>query len=189
MIRLSCKSLILKVCINFPLCKNTTFYVWKLFLLVKEYPELQAVGTCYSAMYSFIITVVIQAEKQLTGTLFWNIFRKTSWTADRLVFVEAEESTGIGVAVEGEALEAESAVIMKPNGAENWVGPASRRRDNIGAPAMQAFMHTHYHTKEQSADRAAEAFRYRNKLLRLLEKELHMYIQCGKFSFAPLLTL
>lgn len=78
---------------------------------------------------------------------------------DRLVFVEAEESTGIGVAEEGEALEAEFAVIMKPNGAENWVGPASRRRDNIGAPAMQTFMHTHYHTKEQSAHRVAEAFR------------------------------
>lgn len=71
---------------------------------------------------------------------------------DKPVLVETEQSTGIGLAVEGDGrrLEAESPVIIKPNGAENWVGPASRRRDNIGAPARQAFVHTHYHTKEQS---------------------------------------
>lgn len=78
---------------------------------------------------------------------------------DRPVFAEAEESTGIGVAIERGALEAESALIMKPNGAENWVGPASKRRDNIGAPTKQAFMYTHYHTKQQSSDKAAEVFR------------------------------
>lgn len=55
--------------------------------------------------------------------------------------VLAAESTGTGVAAERGALEAESALTMKPNGAENWVGLASRRRDNIGAPAMQAFIH------------------------------------------------
>lgn len=60
---------------------------------------------------------------------------------DRPVLAEAVESTGTGVAAERGALEAESVLTMKPNGSENWVGPASRRRDNIGAPAMQAFIH------------------------------------------------
>lgn len=67
---------------------------------------------------------------------------------DRPVLAEAVESEGAGVAAESGAMEAESALTMKPKGAENWVGPASRRRDNIGAPAMQAF--THINT--QSAD-------------------------------------
>lgn len=72
---------------------------------------------------------------------------------DRPVLADAVESTGTGVAAERGALEAESALTMKPNGAENWEGPASRRRDNIGAPAMQAFMHIN----KQSADKGAEA--------------------------------
>ena len=56
---------------------------------------------------------------------------------DRPVLAEAGESTGTEEAAERGAVE--SALTMKPNGAENWAGPASRRRDNIGAPAMQAF--------------------------------------------------
>lgn len=60
---------------------------------------------------------------------------------DRPVLAEAVESTGAGVAAERGVLEAGSALTMKPNGAENWEGLASRRRDNIGAPAMQAFVH------------------------------------------------
>lgn len=73
---------------------------------------------------------------------------------DRPVHAEAVESTGTGVAAERGALEAESGLTMKPNWAENWVGPASRRRDNIGAPAMQASPHT----LTQSAENAADAF-------------------------------
>lgn len=81
-------------------------------------------------------------------------------SVDRPVLAEAVESTGRGVAVERAALETESALTMKPSGAVNWVGPASRRRDNIGAPAMQTFIHTHKNTHTvQSADKAAEAFR------------------------------
>lgn len=72
----------------------------------------------------------------------------------RPVLAEAAESTGRGVAVERGAPEAESALTMKPNGAENWVGPASSRRDNMGAPAMQTYTHTHL----ESEDKAVEAF-------------------------------
>lgn len=57
---------------------------------------------------------------------------------DTPLLAEAAESTGTRVAVERGALEAGSALTMKPNGAENWLGPASRRRDNIGAPADKA---------------------------------------------------
>lgn len=60
---------------------------------------------------------------------------------DRPVLAGAVESRRTGVAGERGALEAETALTMKPNGAENWAGPASRRRDNIGAPVMQAFIH------------------------------------------------
>lgn len=55
---------------------------------------------------------------------------------DRPVHAEAADFTGTGVAAERGALEVESVLTMKPNWAENWVGPASRRRDNIGAPAL-----------------------------------------------------
>lgn len=58
---------------------------------------------------------------------------------DRPVLAETLESTGTGVAAERGMLEAESALTIKPNGGENWVGPASRRRDNIGAPAVKGF--------------------------------------------------
>lgn len=67
---------------------------------------------------------------------------------DRPVLAEAVESTGTGVAAQRGAMEAESALTMKPNGAENWVGPASRRRDNIGAPAVQAFIHINTQCEE-----------------------------------------
>lgn len=60
--------------------------------------------------------------------------------ADGPVFAEAVESTDTGGAAEvGAALEA---ATTKANGAENWAGPASRRRDSIGAPAVQASMDT-----------------------------------------------
>lgn len=52
------------------------------------------------------------------------------------MLAEAVESRRTGVAVESGAPEAETALTIKPNGAENWAGPASRRRDNIGAPAV-----------------------------------------------------
>ena len=54
---------------------------------------------------------------------------------------EALESRRKEVAAERGALEAATALTMKPIGAENWAGPASRRRDNIGAPVRQAFVH------------------------------------------------
>lgn len=66
---------------------------------------------------------------------------------DRPVLAETVASTGTGVAAERGAREAESAPTMKPNGAENWAGPASRRRDNIGAPSMQVFIHINTQSK------------------------------------------
>lgn len=79
--------------------------------------------------------------KDLGKFRLW-IERRVVWIlwdkVDRPVHAEAVESTGTGVAAERGALEAESGLTMKPNWAGNWVGPASRRRDNIGAPAMQA---------------------------------------------------
>lgn len=44
----------------------------------------------------------------------------------------------MGAAVEEAALDADTALTMKLSGAENSAGPASRRRDNIGAPAGPA---------------------------------------------------
>lgn len=52
----------------------------------------------------------------------------------------------MGVAVEEAALDAETALTMKLNGAENSAGPASRRRDNIGAPGRPAVTRTVTHT-------------------------------------------
>lgn len=72
------------------------------------------------------------------------IERSAVWMRDKVdrpVLAEAVASTGTGVVAERGALEAESALTMKPNGAENWEGPTSRRRDNIGAPAMRTFVH------------------------------------------------
>lgn len=64
------------------------------------------------------------------------------WTvqenANKPVLAETAESTGTGVAAEKGTLEGASALTIKPSGGENWAGPASRRRDNIGAPAVQA---------------------------------------------------
>lgn len=57
-------------------------------------------------------------------------------TADRPVLAEAVESRRTGVAAESGAPEAETALTIKPNGAENWAGPASSSRDNIGAPVV-----------------------------------------------------
>lgn len=57
------------------------------------------------------------------------------------VAAETVGSAGTGVAAETETPEAESAATIKPNGVENWVGPASSRRDNIGAPAIQTCIH------------------------------------------------
>lgn len=74
---------------------------------------------------------------------------------DRPVLAEAVASAGTGVVAERGALEAESALTMKPNGAENWEGPTSRRRDNIGAPAMRTFVHINAH---KSAGNNVEAF-------------------------------
>lgn len=54
-------------------------------------------------------------------------------------FAGAGESTE---AADRAALEADSPLAMKPNAGENWVGPASRRRDNIGAPAMETLIRT-----------------------------------------------
>lgn len=62
----------------------------------------------------------------------WN-----SWKVIQPVIAETVASAGTGVAAETETPDAESAPTTKPNGVENWVGPASSRRDNIGAPAVQ----------------------------------------------------
>lgn len=62
---------------------------------------------------------------------------------DKPVLVDTEESIGKEVEIDRGAVEAESAVIMKPaDGAENWVGPASNRRDNIGAPETPGLKQT-----------------------------------------------
>lgn len=53
----------------------------------------------------------------------------------------------MGVAAGEGALEAETALTMKLNGAENSAGPASRRRDNIGAPARPAATHNNTHSE------------------------------------------
>lgn len=90
----------------------------------------------------------LQMEHRVVGTLV---------RVDRPVLAEAVESTGRGVAAERGALGTESALTMKLNGAENCAGPASKRRDNIGAPATQTSIHTRKHTA-QRADKAAEAF-------------------------------
>lgn len=66
------------------------------------------------------------------------------WTqvrVDRPALAEAAESRRTGAAVEQGVLEADTALTIKPNGAENSEGPASRRRDNIGAPVVQAVIH------------------------------------------------
>lgn len=65
---------------------------------------------------------------------------------DRPVLAEAVRSRKMGVAVEEGVVGAETALTMKLNGAENSVGPASRRRDNIGAPARQAAAHSNKHS-------------------------------------------
>lgn len=65
------------------------------------------------------------------------------WTqvrVDRPALAEAAESRRIGAPVEEGVLAADTALTIKPNGAENSDGPASRRRDNIGAPIVQAVM-------------------------------------------------
>lgn len=65
----------------------------------------------------------------------------TQVSVDRPALAEAVESRRTGVAVEEGVLEPETALTIKPNGAENSEGPASRRRDNIGAPVVQAAIH------------------------------------------------
>lgn len=78
---------------------------------------------------------------------------------DRPALAEMFDSAGTGVVAERGTLEAESALTIKPNGGENWAGPASRRRDNIGAPVMQVFTHALTH-EVQSSDKAPQAIRW-----------------------------
>lgn len=66
---------------------------------------------------------------------------------DRPVPAAAVRSRRMGVAVEEGAPDAETALTMKLNGAENSAGPASRRRDNIGAPARRAAAHNNTHSE------------------------------------------
>lgn len=62
----------------------------------------------------------------------------TQVSVDRPALAEAAESRRTGAAAEEGVLEADTALTIKPNGAENSEGPASRRRDNIGAPVVRA---------------------------------------------------
>lgn len=61
--------------------------------------------------------------------------------AGRPVLSDTVGSTEADGVVETEPLEGESVPTMKPIEEENWAGPASRRRDSIGAPVVNKQMY------------------------------------------------